>query len=1184
MRSRDTLLLAAEDPAVRAALREILRSDYNLLEAEDRHQAKLLLEQNRDCLAAAALSLSLPGEDPLPQALREGQIPLLFLLPDGSRQAAERALSLGASDVLAPPFLPALVRQRTRNAAELCRHEHHLEELVEEQAQTLRHSNQAVVDALSSIIEFRSAESGRHVLRLRRLTQILLEDVAKSCPEYGLTERDIRGISSAASLHDIGKIAIPDAILNKNQPLSPQEFEVMKTHTLSGSRMLENLSGAADRDYLRYAYNICRYHHERWDGRGYPEGLRGDQIPICAQVVGLADAFDALTSDRSYKAAYPYERAVNMILAGECGTFSPRLLECFKHVRGQFAELVRCPEEDVVPGDLELPAPESAGQMDTLQLLRNKYQALLHYTNATVVEVDFDQKLHHTVYNPDPDFPAMHPDAGGWSFPQAKIHPEDQALLERMARFLRTEFLEDGMYRCGFYYRAWNPRLSEYQRCHVTVLRLDTGDAGQHSALVVWRREPGRTDPGTEMLADPFGDTPEALLGLLSVVVLCRFDAHLTILRCGSSLPYLLGYSREELRACFHDQLMELILPEDRRDVERQLREQLKGGTLAELEFRVRTGQGETLWILAKTRITAQADGSDLLYCCMVDNSRAKRGQEVLRQALARNQIMAEQSNDILFEWEPESGRLSFSHKWEERFGYPPAASCPKDEIPMAAYIHPDDLRALRALSGDLEGKAYLETEARIVTAQGRYRWNRLRLSFLRSEDGSLGTVVGVLMDIDQEKRDATALRKKAEEDPLTGLLNKNFTHARIAAALESQPEGTLSALLILDMDNFKQVNDRCGHPYGDTVLTWAAERLRHFFRSGDIIGRIGGDEFMIFLKNVPDTALVEKRCQALLRAMSSLLDGRDGAVRLSCSLGVALAPEHGRAFQELFQRADNALYQAKALGKNGYVIYSEASPGQLPRQPSAAGTRIESDRTEGGSRAELLRFTLRCLCGGEDPERAVLQVLEAVGRATHVSRAYIFENNADNTRCSNTFEWCREGVTPEKENLRDVDLTGDFADWFDRFDERGVFYCPDISVLPPALRDFLARQGIRSTLQCGIREDGVDRGFLGFDDCESDRLWTREETELLQTVGEILSLLLPKKRRWERTERRTEELSALLDRLSVPAAVLDPERREILWENPAAGESAAWRDAPGVPVTWEGKPALLLTASEREK
>ena len=437
-------------------------------------------------------------------------------------------------------------------------------------------------------------------------------------------------------------------------------------------------------------------------------------------------------------------------------------------------------------------------------------------------------------------------------------------------------------------------------------------------------------------------------------------------------------------------------------------------------------------------------------------------------------------------------------------------------------------------------------------------------------------------MDIDQEKRNASALQKKAEEDPLTGLLNKNFTHARIAAALENQPEGSLSALLILDMDNFKQVNDRCGHPYGDTVLTWAAERLRHFFRSGDIIGRIGGDEFMIFLKNVPDTALVEKRCQGLLQAMSSLLDGREGAVKLSCSLGVALAPEHGRAFQELFQRADNALYQAKALGKNGYVIYSGETPGLL-RQPSAAGTRIESDRREGGGRAELLRFTLRCLCGSEDPERAVLQVLEAVGRETHVSRAYIFENSADNTHCSNTFEWCREGVPPEKENLQDVDLTGDFSDWFDRFDERGVFYCPDVGTLPPALRDFLTRQDIRSTLQCSIREDGVDRGFLGFDDCESDRLWTREETELLQAVGEILSLLLPKKRRWERTERRTEELSALLDRLSVPAAVLDPERREILWENPAARESSGWQSAPDVPITWEGKPALLLTVPQKE-
>ena len=230
MRSRDTLLLAAEDPAARAALREILQNGYNLLEAEDRRQARLLVEQNRDCLAAVVLSLSLPGEDSLPQVLREGQIPLLFLLPDGSAQAAERALSLGACDVLAPPFLPALVRQRVRNAAELCRHEHHLEELVEDQAQNLRHSNQAVVDALSSIIEFRSAESGRHVLRLRRLTQILLEDVARSCPEYAkvinLLEIFDGDMPVIFYLEDVRqKLAAPRRLYASGHPLLFQELK-----------------------------------------------------------------------------------------------------------------------------------------------------------------------------------------------------------------------------------------------------------------------------------------------------------------------------------------------------------------------------------------------------------------------------------------------------------------------------------------------------------------------------------------------------------------------------------------------------------------------------------------------------------------------------------------------------------------------------------------------------------------------------------------------------------------------------------------------------------------------------------------------------------------------------------------------------------------------------------------------
>ena len=200
---------------------------------------------------------------------------------------------------------------------DLYQHQWHLEKLVENQSKTIRSASQTILDTLSSIIEYRSAESGNHVLRIRGFTKILLEALAGNFPEYQLDTATIDIITSAAALHDIGKISIPDHILNKPGKLTAEEYRIMKEHTTIGSEMVDQLKGLGDTTYLRYIYNITRYHHERWDGTGYPEGLMGDAIPICAQVVGLTDAFDALTSQRAYKPAYAYDTAVNMILKGE---------------------------------------------------------------------------------------------------------------------------------------------------------------------------------------------------------------------------------------------------------------------------------------------------------------------------------------------------------------------------------------------------------------------------------------------------------------------------------------------------------------------------------------------------------------------------------------------------------------------------------------------------------------------------------------------------------------------------------------------------------------------------------------------------------------------------------------------------------------------------------------------------
>ena len=192
-----------------------------------------------------------------------------------------------------------------------------------------------MVDILSHIVEFRNGESGQHIIRVRALTQVLLQQLQRSSSRYPLTQQDIRLISMASALHDVGKIAVVADILNKPGRLTPEEFAVVKTHTTVGAEMLDRLEDYREEPLVHTAYEICRWHHERWDGGGYPDGLKGDAIPISAQIVSLADVYDALVSPRAYKKAIPHPQAVQMILNGESGAFNPLLLDCLRTVADQ---------------------------------------------------------------------------------------------------------------------------------------------------------------------------------------------------------------------------------------------------------------------------------------------------------------------------------------------------------------------------------------------------------------------------------------------------------------------------------------------------------------------------------------------------------------------------------------------------------------------------------------------------------------------------------------------------------------------------------------------------------------------------------------------------------------------------------------------------------------------------------
>jgi len=404
---------------------------------------------------------------------------------------------------------------------------------------------------------------------------------------------------------------------------------------------------------------------------------------------------------------------------------------------------------------------------------------------------------------------------------------------------------------------------------------------------------------------------------------------------------------------------------------------------------------------------------------------------------------------------------------------------------------------------------------------------------------------------VDALKRAEIALKEQAERDPLTKLLNKASTQQLVTEYLTEREDNALAALLLLDLDNFKAVNDNYGHLYGDTVLSQVGYGLKRLFRGNDIIGRMGGDEFLILMKDIPHTDLVQTRCRQLLDTLRPKLEEVAPGLNVSCSIGAALIPAHGTSYTELFRRSDEALYLAKSEGKNTFVLYNPADQRSFQMASGArTATRIDSDEQPGMANASFVRFVFRQLYESHDIERTFNEILAYVGEQLNVSRVYIFENNEDNTTCSNTFEWCNTGVEPQIEILQNVSYIDDIAGWPDVFNEKGIFYCTDITTLEPHFRAILEPQGIKSMLHCSILDNGVFRGYVGFDDCTRHRLWTQDQVDLLQFLSEVLAMFLVKKRMQDRITRQADNMRRILDSQDAWIYVIDPESCDLKFIN----------------------------------
>ena len=344
LQEKSQILLVDDSKMNRMILAEILGDGYHILEAENGQECLEKLRAEAGSIALVLLDINMPVMDGFEvlKAMNANHtiedIPVIMISSEDSDAAIRRSYELGASDYVNRPFDARIVYRRVTNTIKLYAKQRRLVQMVSDQIRARENNTDMLVGVLSHIVEFRNGESGLHVRHIRIITEMLLHRLLEISSRYSITAEQQDMIPLASALHDIGKIGIDEKILNKPGKLTPEEFEVIKTHSMLGAEILQKLENFGEEPLLQTAYEIARWHHERWDGRGYPDGLKGDEIPISAQLVSLADVYDALTSERCYKKAFSHEKAMQMILNGECGAFNPLLLQCLTNIQSDLKE------------------------------------------------------------------------------------------------------------------------------------------------------------------------------------------------------------------------------------------------------------------------------------------------------------------------------------------------------------------------------------------------------------------------------------------------------------------------------------------------------------------------------------------------------------------------------------------------------------------------------------------------------------------------------------------------------------------------------------------------------------------------------------------------------------------------------------------------------------------------------
>ena len=498
-----------------------------------------------------------------------------------------------------------------------------------------------------------------------------------------------------------------------------------------------------------------------------------------------------------------------------------------------------------------------------------------------------------------------------------------------------------------------------------------------------------------------------------------------------------------------------------------------------------------------------------------------------LTQRESQYQFALSVTKDLVFKIDIATGAVSSdSFKWMEFFGREVPKTIAEAFDLAADIVHPEDWMEFKQafapemIRSRFRSGNFSETrEVRLLNRDGKYIWTQNVMQLIDDKDHRC--VFGRVSDIDAIKRKQIDIISESQKDGLTGLLRKNVTEKLISDYLNGDGKNGEHGMLIIDIDDFKMINDTAGHLYGDAVLTELSKRIERLFRNTDIVGRIGGDEFLILLKNIKYNNLIIEKADALIDIFDIVSATMQLDAKISASIGIVKYPEDGTTYKELFSKADKALYGVKDKGKHAYSFYSEVNE----REKFLSGIKKEDYftqrkqddpiliKTAKHSKESITQDIFQILYESKDMNKSINLIMEIIGRFYDVSRVYIFELSVDKKTYSYNYEWCNEGIIPDIDSFKVTRVEG-LGSYMNNFNQDGIFYCEDTTKLPDTVYKGQETNRVYSLLECAILDKGKFAGFTGFEECSDKRFWVKDEIDTLVLVARILAIVLVQERK----------------------------------------------------------------------